>query len=151
MVRKELPIELPIRLFQRADSEKPFENEILAQLGIDLKYYRGKNVGNRYVLIYSSHIGTEEHVAALIEFSDGGTHFYVTMLVSNRTYLEVPYPGTYLLEQMDGISNHFGYKKIVLDALEKKVPYYENLGYKKTGKTDYHSSLKTLVQMEKLL
>lgn len=85
------------------------------------------NQDNQYVIVYESN--DENQILAFIVLWDYGSYFEIRLVEANRLYPTNIHPGSYLIEKIDDISRQFGYKKIIVDVLEKKVPLYKILGY----------------------
>lgn len=139
----------PFRYIKKSDTRQDFNNELYELNQVTLQTLYADNGGKTHVLVYD----LNGRVLGFIVFQDVGTHFHLDLAEANR----IPEsnginPGTKLIQYVDYVSKLYDYKKITLLALPDLVPYYERLGYKKTGRILYDCNYKLdLAEMEKKL
>jgi len=147
MIRKNFTLNLPYREIEKKDSIKLFANELLSANGVDLAFLFELNKKNRYVFVYEE----DGKILAFMTFIDTGKHFHLDLVETNRLYPSKLKPGGKLIILLETMSAHHGFKKITLNSVKGKVPYYKNLGYRSAGGTVIDVIYGTLTKMKKQL
>ena len=87
-------------------------------------------------------------------FDDKGDHFYLNLIENNEIHekeCDEINPASKLIAFTENIAKSLGHTEIRLNALEQLVPYYKDLGYSETGKTENDNVYGLLVEMQKSL
>lgn len=87
-------------------------------------------------------------------FDDKGNHFYLNLIENNEIYekeCDEINPAPKMIRFIENIAKSFGHTEIRLNALEQLVPYYKELDYSTTGKTEKDNVYGLLVEMQKSL
>ncbi len=86
------------------------------------------NTENTHVFVYDDN----DEILAIMVFHDFGSFFHVEYLMANRLF-NPQTAGTKLIFLLEDLGKTLGYDHIELDALVKKIQYYEALGYAEVG------------------
>ena len=149
-MKRELFREGPIRYIRKKDTKQSFENRLKILNHLELSDFYDDNRGNRHIFVYD--FGGK--IICVLAFDDKGDHFYLNLIENNEIYekeCDEINPAPKLIRFIENIAKSFGHIEIRLNALEQLVPYYKELGYSTTSKTEKNNDYGLLVEMQKLL
>lgn len=149
-MKRELFREGPIRYIRKNDTKQSFDNRLKSLNHLELSDFYDDNRGNRHIFVYD--FGGK--IICVLAFDDKGNHFYLNLIENNEIYEEECdeiNPAPKLIRFTENIAKSLGHIEIRLNALEQLVPYYKELGYSPTGKTEKNNVYGLLVEMQKLL
>ena len=152
-VRNTFPEFGPIRYIDEKDTEKPFQNRLYKKNEIDLPELLKLNRNNRHCLVFED---DDEKILAFLAVDDKGDYFYLNLVEKNELFLDecrrrnAP---AKLIDRVEDIALSRGHTRIELLSMShpKLVEYYKNLGYRKTGNTEFDGKYGKLIEMEKSL
>ncbi len=147
MPRRKFLLNLPFREITQSDADKPFVNELQPINKIDLSYLVDKNLGNRYIFVYE----LDGDILAFMTFLDKDDHFHLDLVEVNRLHdvCKIIRPGFLLITLLENLSRGMVFSKITLHSIQKRISYYNDLGYVVIGTPIIHPDYGPLTPMEK--
>jgi hypothetical protein len=149
-MKRELFREGPIRYIRKKDIKQSFDNRLKSINRLELRDFYDHNRDTRHIFVYDF----RGKIICVLAFDDKGDHFYLNLIENNEIYekeCDEINPAPKLIRFIENIAKSFGHIEIRLNALEQLVPYYKELGYSTTSKTEKNNDYGLLVEMQKLL